>query len=212
MNKLLALCGMVMLGTTTTSQEVNDTPEYKERAVVSIMEATEECDPVIYAVNTSVYANSPGLVSRLERETPVEVNLDDIIYIEEENEVVLGFDTADYLPEDFDPYKQYVDLDAFEFIEVEDCLDLDFDSAEYLPVGFDPYADASYFRNIDFIEEGEDDLDLGFDTAEYLPEGFDPHEFYVDLDAIEYIEETEEIDFDHLIGYYSNKVFDPFTK
>lgn len=203
---------MVMLGTTTTSQEVNDTPEYKERAVVSIMEATEECDPAIYTVNKSVDANSPRLASRLVRKTPVEVNLDDIIYIEEENELVLGFDTADYLPEDFDPYKQYVDLDAIEFIEEEDCLDLDFDTAEYLPDGFDPYADATYFRHIDFIEEGEDDYSLGFDTAEYLPEGFDPHEFYVDLDAIEYIEEEEDLDYDYLIGYYSNSVFDPFTK
>ena len=212
MNKLLALCGMVMLGTTTTSQEVNDTPEYKERVVVSIMEATEECDPVIYTVNTSVDANSPRLVSRLERETPVEVNLDDIIYIEEESEVVLGFDTAEYLPEDFDPYQHYVNLDAIEFVEEDDCLDLGFDTAEYLPEDFNAYADATDFRNIDYIVEGEDDFDLGFDTAEYLPEGFDPHELYVDLDAIDYIEEEEEIDYDYLIGYYSNQVFDPFTK
>ncbi len=212
MNKLLALCGMVMLGTTSTSQEVNDTPQIQERVVVAISHATEECNPVIYAANTASNEISFEWASRMESETPVELNLDDIIYIEDDSDINLGFDTADYLPEGFDPYEQYVDLDAIEFIEEDNCTDLGFDTENYLPESFDAYAYATDFRNIDYIEEGEDDFDLGFDTAEYLPEGFDPHEVYVDLDAIEYIEEEEAIDFDYLIGYYSTRGIDPYTK
>lgn len=210
MNKLLALCGLVMLSATTTSQEVNDTPQIKERVVVTSIEATEECNPVIYAINTSMNEVSFEWNSNMESETPVAVNLDDIIYIEEETDLELGFDTAEYLPDNFDPHKQYVDLDAIAFIEDDNSFELGFSTEEYLPEGFNAYADATDFRNIDYIEEGEDDFDLGFDTAEYLPEGFDPHDVYVDLDAIEYIED-DVIDFDYLIGY-STKIYDPYTK
>ena len=203
---------MVMLGTTTTSQEVNDAPQIKERVVVAISHATEECNPVIYAANTPSNEVSYEWASRMESETPVELNLDDIIYIEEDSEVELGFNTADYLPENFDPCKQYVDLDAIEYIEEDNVLDLGFDTEAFLPDSFNAYADATDFRNIDYIEEGEDDFELGFNTAEYLPEGFDPHDVYVDLDTIEYIEEEEAIDFDYLIGYYSTQGIDPYTK
>jgi len=189
MNKLIALCGLVLLSTASTSQEGYNELECNSQEVAVIMTSTEERYPVIYTSDNSMSRPAVKLVSRIVWETPVELALDEIAYLEEETEFDLGFDTAEYLPEGFDPTKQYVDLKAIEFIEEDDLVDLGFDTALYLPENFDPYSCPVDVMNVDYIEEGEDNIDLGFDTADYLPEGFDPHELYVDLDAIEYIEE-----------------------
>ncbi len=60
-------------------------------------------------------------------------------FIEEEQEWELGFDTAQYLPENFDPYSGIISVKAINF--VEDCneVELGFDTVGYLPEGFDPY-------------------------------------------------------------------------
>ena len=60
-------------------------------------------------------------------------------YIEEEEEIVLGFDTSKYLPEGFDPYKAYDFLATIEYIDMEDNIDLGFDTSRYLPKSFDPH-------------------------------------------------------------------------
>ena len=46
-----------------------------------------------------------------------EFDLDSVQYIEEEEKIELGFDTADYLPEDFDAHAYYFDLDWVQYIE-----------------------------------------------------------------------------------------------
>ena len=212
MNKLLALCGLVMLGTTSTPQEGNDVLECNDQEVEVIMTSTEERNPEMYNKGTSKSSTAPKLVSWV-RETPDELDLNEVVYIEdEESDFELGFDTAEYLPENFDPYKQYVDLNSIEFIEEEDMSDLDFDTTEYLPEDFNPYAIPGDISSISYIEEGEDYFDLGFDTSEYLPEGFDPYEYYVDLSAIEYIEEEDELEFDFLHQDYLPDGFDPYSK
>ena len=98
------------------------------------------------------------------------LDLNSITYIEDENEFDLGFDTADYLPLNFDPYQTYVDLEAVRFIEEEVVVDF----TAYLPHDFDPYAYPTYFRTIDYVDP-TDEIMLDFDTAENLPEGFDPY-------------------------------------
>ena len=107
-------------------------------------------------------------------EKNADLDLDEIVYIEEDSEIDLGFDTADYLPENFDPHKLYVDLNAIEYIEDDGEIELGFNSKAYLPQGFDPYADPFGIEGINYIEE-EVEFDLGFDTAEYLPSNFDPY-------------------------------------
>ncbi len=189
MNKLIALCGLVMLSTASTPQEGYNELECNDQEVAVIMTSNQEHNPVIYIADNSMSAPAPKLVSRMEWKTPAELTLDEIVYIEEETEIDLGFNTADYLPEGFDPNKQYVDLNAIEFIDNVETTELDFDTIAYLPEDFNPYANPTDVMSIDYIEEGEDEIDLGFNTREYLPEGFDPHEQYVDLNAIEYIEE-----------------------
>ena len=106
---------------------------------------------------------------------PLELN--SIAYIEESIEIDLGFDTAAYLPDGFDPYELYVDLNAISFIEAEENWP---ELTKYLPSDFEPYANPSYFRSVDYIDPS-DDLELDFNTSEYLPEGFDPYKREAEL-------------------------------
>lgn len=110
--------------------------------------------------------------------TTLEVDLDEIVYIEEEAPVELGFDTREYLPEGFDPYSSYVDLGAIEFIEQEEEEGLGFDTAAWLPETFDPYAAPADIQSVSFMEEEEALLVPEVDTRQYLPEGFDPYAPY----------------------------------
>ena len=91
------------------------------------------------------------------------VHLDDISYIETEEEIDLGFDTAQYLPEGFDPYEgMEPNLDEIVFIETEREIDLGFDTTEYLPEGFNAYEGMVFeLDEIEYIEL-EEEIDLGF--------------------------------------------------
>ena len=109
-----------------------------------------------------------------------EIVLDSINYIEEENEFDLGFETADYLPLDFDPFKTYINLNTIPFVEDQVTV---YYSLDYLPEGFNPYAYPTSFRNIDYIDP-TDEFELDFETAEFLPEGFDPYNKEVQTDFI----------------------------
>jgi len=53
-------------------------------------------------------------------------------------QIELGFDTNDYLPEDFNPYKEEVPVNGINFME-EETIDLGFETADYLPENFNPY-------------------------------------------------------------------------
>jgi hypothetical protein len=91
---------------------------------------------VILIAVTTIYAaaNSP-------KKNNVPVHYFDVDTVEfiEEDEHGLGFDTAPYLPENFDPYNGEFSLDAINYIDENDDLELDFDTSGYLPIGFDPY-------------------------------------------------------------------------
>jgi len=114
---------------------------------------------------------------------PLDIN--EIKVIEAEEEINLGFDTAEYLPEGFNPYEgMALNIDDIELVEFEEEIDLGFDTADYLPEGFNAYVGMELdleevFEELDlddilyFAEEEE--IDLGFDTSKYLPEGFDPY-------------------------------------
>ena len=53
--------------------------------------------------------------------------LNDIVYIEEEEEIDLGFNTYLYLPERFDPYKgMEIDLKDIEYIDCSKELSLEY--------------------------------------------------------------------------------------
>jgi len=100
---------------------------------------------------------------------PFDIN--SIEYIEDEISVDLGFDPADYLPENFDPYKMYVDINAIAYIEEEITIA---DFSQYLPQGFDAYAYPTDVQSINYIDEN-DDFIIDFDTKKHLPQGFDAY-------------------------------------
>ncbi|TRZ43090.1 hypothetical protein DMZ48_10360 [Robertkochia solimangrovi] len=96
--------------------------------------------------------NQPEITSTVNNDA-MHVVLDNMVYIEEEQPVELGFDTAQYLPEGFDPYIgnlndiEYIDLDE---IEVEFDTDLE----QYLPENFDPHVgDLNSIMYIDLEEQ-----------------------------------------------------------
>ena len=101
-----------------------------------------------------------------------EFDINSIMYIQEEAEINLGFNVADYLPEGFDPHKIYVDLRAVQFIEKEYILD--FDASKYLPKGFDAFSDPIGIEGINYIDE-IDSYTLDLDTNKYLPKGFNKY-------------------------------------
>ncbi|MBT8221581.1 MAG: hypothetical protein KJN96_00290, partial [Eudoraea sp.] len=174
MNKLLLVCGLVMLSTTTTPQEEIATTENTYQKVAL---GTQNAEVKVIEVHTSE-ANTPiiapKLISRTYPDSAAELDLNEIVFIEEDEILDLGFDTSDYLPEGFDANEVYVDLNGITFIEEEE-IELGFNTALYLPEDFDAYAGPTGIEGITYMEE-EEVIDLGFDTAAYLPEGFDPHE------------------------------------
>ncbi|MDO6519500.1 hypothetical protein [Zobellia uliginosa] len=95
-----------------------------------------------------------------------------IDYIDEDVDFELGFDTSDYLPEDFNANDIYVDLDAIAYIE-EDANDTG-DLTKYLPVDFNAYAYPTHVEDFNYID-ANDEISLNFNTKEHLPEGFNPY-------------------------------------
>lgn len=86
--------------------------------------------------------------------------IEEIEYLDDNEEIDLGFDTADYLPNDFDPYKgMELDLSEIDYIELEEEIVFDFDTKEYLPVDFNPYANPTLDLNSIFYLEDEAFLD-----------------------------------------------------
>ena len=94
-----------------------------------------------------------------------------VIFIEEVSPVKLGFDTAMYLPVDFDAYAHPENFMDISFIEEEDQVELDFDVKEYLPKYFDAYKKYFDLNSIEYIEE-EEEIEFDFEIRDYLPEGF----------------------------------------
>lgn len=118
------------------------------------------------ALANGVFASDP----KTEKDERQVIN--SITYIDEDADFELGFDTADYLPEGFDPYEMYVDLSAVIFIE-EEVVD-GFVSKDYLPKGFNAYAYPTEVEAMNYIDEN-DNVELDMDTASNLPKGFDAY-------------------------------------
>ena len=172
MNRLVILYGCVLLSSTAIAEEQQST---FEASPLQAALATEEIDTILVSSSKEEADEAAFILSEIE-------------FIEEED-LELGFDTKDYLPEGFSPYEVYFDLNSVAFVEDHQELDLGFDTSVYLPNGFDPYQDSKAVSSLNFIEE--EDVDLGFDTMNYLPEGFSPYEVYFDLNSLIYIDINE---------------------
>ena len=93
-----------------------------------------------------MFANGP----KKEKE---KFDINSITYIEDEIEFDLGFDTADYLPEDFDASKIYFNINSVDYIEEESILVMY--TQQYLPKGFNAYAYPSDVQSINYIDEND---------------------------------------------------------
>jgi hypothetical protein len=98
-----------------------------------------------------------------------DLDLNSIVYIEDDLDFDLGFDTADYLPEDFDAHKFYFDLNWIDYIEEEFILNMD--TQPYLPIGFNPYAFPLDVQSINFIDE-KDYLEIQLDAKKHIREDY----------------------------------------
>lgn len=101
-----------------------------------------------------------------------ELDINCIIYIEDEPEIDLGFDTADYLPDGFDPHKFYFDINGLPYIELDPMEE--FNTEKYLPTGFNAYAYPKDIQSMNYIDPN-DVIALKIDTKKYLPKGFDAY-------------------------------------
>lgn len=99
-----------------------------------------------------------------------EFDINSIVYIEDETDFELGFDTADYLPEGFDPYSFYFDINNV--IYVENILIEELPTKKYLPKRFDAYAYPTDVAGMNYVDPN-DTIALDIDTKQYLPNGFD---------------------------------------
>jgi hypothetical protein len=125
-------------------------------------------------------------VNGLPAETsPISLSIDEIAYVEVEEEFELGFDSADHLPLGFNAYEGMdLDLNDIAYEELEEDIDLGFDTADYLPKGFNAYEGMDLdlqvaleeldLNSIIYIEE-EEVIDLDFNSHKYLPRGFNPY-------------------------------------
>ena len=73
------------------------------------------------------------------KEPSRDLDIDSLLFIEEDQDCDLGFDTTLYLPENFDPYSGQVTVDSINYIDENDDIEIGFETAGYLPNGFDPY-------------------------------------------------------------------------
>lgn len=174
MNSLI-LAGSLLLGLNGAAQTANDTTDHQPLFNESACEVED-----------------------------TKAKLDQIVFIENEEEIVLDFDTAAYLPEGFDPYVG--NLNDIAYVDMEEGAEvvLGFETAAYLPEGFDPHI--GDLNDIAYVE-GEEIIELGFDTAQYLPQGFCPH--LGNYNDVAYVEVEEEIDLGFDTAAYLPEKFDP---
>ncbi len=173
MSKLMLISGLLLLGSVPAQENVKNGTETQTIFVTS--EVSQEMLATDFeTTETVIWSKSLVLGSDPDCNENADLDLNEIVFIEEEPQIELGFDVAEYLPEGFDPHKLYVDLNAVEYIEEQEEINLGFNVADYLPTNFDPYADPSDIEGVYYMEE-EEQIQLGFDTTAYLPANFDPY-------------------------------------
>lgn len=229
MNKLLVIYGSVLLSGTAIAEEQKSTV-YEPLAQNSITNRSFDNKLAALSFNVSeiTRGNSSPSLSVLDNSeekfedscvrydlyletgiatTETNFDFDSDISAEAETEIYLGFDTAAYLPNDFDAYSAPVDIHSIDFIEEEE-IEMDFDSKDYLPEGFNPFEAYFNVHEVEFVDEA---LELGFDHKMYLMENFDPYQSVVDIHSIDFIEDEEiELGFD--TRPYLPEGFDPYTR
>ena len=205
MNSLIIVLGSVLLSGPALANEQESTSLAQHEI---LLPGTLQNQP--WALKDQALGRDPQEgISPAGETVPTWASMDDIVFLEAEGEIDLGFDTSEYLPEGFDPHKIHVDLNAFAYQESEQIVVLGFDTKVFLPENFNPYTDVVGLSGINYMEEEE--ISLGFDTADYLPQGFSPYKAYWDLDSIPEMDQELPVDLGLFTGYGLPEDFDPYT-
>ncbi len=182
MNNLLLLCGFFLLLNGTRPEQKKE-PRFNDNQKENTLRNINDS----YLINTALVINAESdesiSLSAVKEQKEKELNLASITYIEEEEELDLGFNTEDYLPRGFNPYEAYFDIHSITYIEDE--------------IEFEYYFD---IHTVDYIEENKE-VELAFNTEDYLPRGFNPYEAYFDIHSITYIE--DEIEFEYYFDIHT---------
>ncbi|GAA3649197.1 hypothetical protein [Flavivirga jejuensis] len=132
----------------------------------------------LFALNTAANTNVNSDTFRSATCEGHYLDISNIVVYEVEEEIELGFNTKDYLPENFNPLKGKGDIDwsTIEVYKIEEDVEINFDTKKYLPKNFNALkgkGDIDWSRIEVF--EIEEDVEIGFDTKKYLPENFSPY-------------------------------------
>ncbi len=203
------MCGLGVISTFATSQNsISSTTENHYALNEHI--PMEACASI---TASSPWSSLPAISGQPGEDLAATLVLESILFIENDEEatVELGFDTAPYLPVNFDPYGAFHEVVDVAYLEEELPVEIGFETTEYLPANFNPYSVPQDFMDVSYIE-AEEDMNLGFDPTSYLPAGFNPYETYFDLDAVVYIEEEEEVILDFNPKDYLPVGFNPYSR
>lgn len=103
--------------------------------------------------------------------------IQDIYVFQVKEEIKLGFDVHQYLPDNFNPLAGKNDLNWNNILIIETPVEvnLDFDTNFYLPKNFNPLKGKNDidWDNIELIEI-EEELHFSFNVNAYLPKDFNP--------------------------------------
>ena len=172
----------------TTEPKTNQTKNNKIYLLTFLLSAlftlnisakiNKDCDTINNSSSSEQRELEKLLFDKVEDSSSVQIDISDIEVIEIEEEVTLGFDTSNNLPENFNPLKGKHDLDwsSIELIEIEEEVELGFDTSNYLPKNFNALK-GKYDLDWSSIEliEIEETIEINFDTKAYLPYGFNPY-------------------------------------
>ncbi len=138
----------------------------------------KDCDSLNNSLSSEQRELEKSLFTKVEDQSSEQIDISDIEVIEIEEEVELGFETSNNLPENFNPLKGKHDLDwsTIEVTELEEEVEFGFDTSNYLPENFNVLKGK---HDLDWsaieLTEIEEEVELGFDTKAYLPYGFNPY-------------------------------------
>jgi len=115
------------------------------------------------------------------KEPTAPIAISDIVIYEVEEEADICFDTAKYLPENFNALKgkNNIDWSKIDLVNEPDAeLIFDFNTKDCLPENFNALQGKNNidWSKIDLVDEPEADFDFDFNTKNYLPEGFDANQ------------------------------------
>jgi len=156
--------------------------EIKKNPSFKIMNSLVLLSSLVFGLNTTS-DTKPNEVSYVDVETVSHVynnqtkRIETVLYIEQQEEISLGFNTAEYLPVGFDANEANSGINKAEFDALfEEEIVFNFDITSYLPMNFDPYSNTEEITDEELDMLFQEEVELGFNVKKYLPKYFNAYE------------------------------------